>query len=85
MASVTEGSIRNWFHGLKARLTEMGSFEILSDPSRVFNVDETNIRLCPKSTKVIAMKGWKNIYEVSPGPEKSTVTFLGKTTILFEF
>lgn len=70
MASVTKGSIRKWFDGLKARLTVMGSFEVLSDLSYVYNVDETNIRLCSKSTKVVAIKMWKNIYRVCPGIEK---------------
>ena len=50
---------------------------MMEDPSRVFNADETCIRLCPDTGKVLGIKGWKNIYEVAPGPEKSTLTFLG--------
>ena len=51
--------------------------EIFNDPARVYNSDESNIQLCPKTGKVLGIKGHKNIYEVAPGPEKSTLTFLG--------
>ena len=49
----------------------------MGDPSRIFNADETCVQLCPSSGKVIGVTGWKNIYEVAPGPEKSNLTFLG--------
>ena len=47
------------------------------DPSRVFNTDETCVQLCPKTGKVLGVRGWRNIYEVAPGTEKSNLTFLG--------
>ena len=55
----------------------MGVSDIFDDPSRVFNTDETCMQLCPSTGKVIGIRGWKNIYEVAPGPEKSNLTFLG--------
>ena len=58
-------------------MEEMGVADIFDDPSRVYNTDETCIQLCPSTGKVIGITGWKNIYEVAPGPEKSTLTFLG--------
>ena len=76
-ARVTKPTVLNWFNVLKETLEEMGCFDILSDPSRVFNCDETNIQLCPDTGKVVGIKGWRNIYEVGPGPEKSTLTFVG--------
>ena len=51
--------------------------DIMLDPTRIFNTDETCIQLCPKSGKVLGFRGWKNIYEVAAGPEKSNLTFLG--------
>ncbi|KAH9642696.1 hypothetical protein HF086_014393 [Spodoptera exigua] len=47
-----------------------------SDPSRVYNGDETNFILCPKNTKVIAPKGEKNVYEVDHAPSKSCITVM---------
>ena len=76
-ASNTEESIREWFDHLKTNLEEMGALNVLEDPKRVFNTDETCVRLCPRSGRVIGERGWKNVYEVAVGPEKSTLTFLG--------
>ena len=76
-ASITEAAIRDWFEELKSNMNKEGLMEIFSDPSRVYNTDESNIQLCPKSGKVVGVKGWKNIYEISCGAEKSTLTFLG--------
>jgi hypothetical protein len=50
--------------------------DILEDPSRIFNGDETSFSMCPKSGKVLAPKGYKNIYEVKKGNEKETITVL---------
>ena len=72
-AAVTEESIGRLFN----ELNNENLTEIFSDPSRVFNSDETNIQLCPKTGKVIGICGRKNVYDVSSGPEKSSLTFLG--------
>lgn len=32
--------------------------------------------MCPKTGKVIAPKGWKNVYSLQPGSEKETITCL---------
>ena len=76
-ANVTEVAIRQWFASLKEHLTELGALDVLEDPTRIFNCDETNVQLCPSTGKVIGIKGWKNVYELTPGPEKSTLTFVG--------
>ena len=49
----------------------------MQDPKRIFNSDESNIQLAPPTGKVISLTGWKNVYELAPGPEKSNLTFLG--------
>ena len=74
---ITKASIKEWFSNLDKNLTELNHRDVLEDPTRIFNSDETCIQLCPKTGKVIGVKGWKNIYELSPGPEKSNLTFLG--------
>nr|CAI5839558.1 unnamed protein product [Callosobruchus analis] len=50
--------------------------EILNDPSRVFNADESGFQLCPKTKKVLAPRGAKNIYEVDVGQAKASITVL---------
>jgi hypothetical protein len=41
---------------------EKNYFEILQDPTRVFNGDETCFQLCPKEGKVIAPRGTKHVF-----------------------
>lgn len=75
-AIVTEESVRKWFSDLKNYLQEIDAADILEDPSRIFNGDETSFSMSPKSGTVLAPKGWKNLYKVSQGNEKETVTVL---------
>ena len=35
------------------------------------------MQLCPSTGKIVGIAGWKNIYEIAPGREKSNLTFLG--------
>lgn len=75
-ANVTESDIRGWFRQIEAYLKEKTLFDILQDGERVFNGDETNFQLCPKSQKVLAVRGTKNVYEVDQAPAKSTLTVM---------
>lgn len=50
--------------------------EILDDPDRILNGDETGVGLCPKSGKVLAPKGYKNLYVIKKCNEKENITFL---------
>lgn len=49
---------------------------VLSDPRRVFNVDESAFYLHPTKKNVIAEKGTKNVYNVNTGGAKQCVTVL---------
>ena len=86
-AIVTEEALRLWFKGLKDYLESIKCLDILEDPSRIVNGDETAFQLCPKTGKVLCPKKWKNIYEINVGNEKETITVLlfitaaGKTVI----
>eukprot|EP00096_Caligus_rogercresseyi_P002404 TRINITY_DN14524_c0_g1_i1.p1 TRINITY_DN14524_c0_g1~~TRINITY_DN14524_c0_g1_i1.p1 ORF type:complete len:522 (-),score=119.31 TRINITY_DN14524_c0_g1_i1:8-1573(-) len=71
-----EESIRDWFRGVEEQMTEMNAMDIFKDPSRIFSTDELNIELCPKSGKVIGPRDWKNVHDLPPGPDKSTMSFL---------
>ncbi|KAG5872084.1 hypothetical protein JTB14_006430 [Gonioctena quinquepunctata] len=68
--------IRKWFHELKLYLQRAEASDILTDPSRIFNGDETCFAMCPKSGKVLAPKGYKNVHEIERGSEKETITVL---------
>jgi len=54
-ACISEQDIKKWFEGIKQYLKE-GLFHILSDPTRIFNGDETGFSLCPKTKAVLAPK-----------------------------
>jgi hypothetical protein len=75
-ANVSEADIRSWFQQIETYLKEEDLFQILDDPTRVFNSDETNLQLCPKTKKVIAPRGIRNVYEVDRRQTKSTLTVL---------
>lgn len=74
--AIKESSIRKWFIDLHIFLAERNSLDILDDPSRILNADETGVSLSPKSGKVLAPKGYKNIYVVKKGNEKENITVL---------
>ncbi|KAJ8928685.1 hypothetical protein NQ314_018695 [Rhamnusium bicolor] len=51
--------------------------DILKDPSRIYNGDETAFLLNPKqSSKVVALKGFKDVYEIDTAPAKSNLTVM---------
>lgn len=76
-AVITEEYIRKWFHDLKDFLTNQDALDILVDPRRIYNGDETSFMICPKTGKVIAPRGYKNVYQIVKGNEKETITTLG--------
>lgn len=74
--AIKESSIRKWFADLHAFLVERNALDILDDPNRILNADETGVSLFPKSGKVLAPKGYKNVYVVKKGNEKENITVL---------
>ena len=52
-AAVTEEYIKKC---IKNRPDRAKAFDILNDPSRIFDGDETSFSLCPKTEKVLAPK-----------------------------
>ncbi|KAG5858417.1 hypothetical protein JTB14_010103 [Gonioctena quinquepunctata] len=73
---ITEQYIRTWFRDLKEYLETNKINDIMINPARVFNGDESGFSLCPKSGKVLAPKGWKNLYTIKFGQEKDNITTL---------
>lgn len=75
-SKVSEKDIRKWFENIYEYLTTKGYANILTDPTRIFNGDETGFMLCPKNSKVLAPRGCKNVYEIEQGPSKATITVM---------
>lgn len=75
-ARVTEESIRLWFRELEIFLAQEGHLDILTEPERIFNADESGFSLCPKTGKVLGPKGYRNLYQIKTGNEKDNLTVL---------
>lgn len=75
-SAVSENDIRNWFTNIENYLKEKNYFDILNDPTRVYNGDETCFLLCPKEDKVVAPRGSKNVYQVDQGLAKANLTVM---------
>lgn len=75
-ASVTEENIRLWFADVTMYLEKENASDILNDPSRIYNMDETAVQLCPKNGKLLGLKKEKSMYVISPGQEKENYSSL---------
>jgi len=75
-ATVTESQLRSWFAEVEDHLLREGLFEILQDPTRVFNADESAFFLNPKSSHVVVGRGEKNVYSIVNTDEKECLTVL---------
>lgn len=56
--------------------TDQNWQDCLSDPNKIFNMDETSFCVNPKLGKVLAKRGAKNIYTMSMNNEKDCYTVL---------
>nr|XP_029727479.1 uncharacterized protein LOC115265664 [Aedes albopictus] len=75
-AKVSEKNIREWFHTVKQYLIDHGLIDILLDPSRVYNGDESGFSLNPTSKSVIATAGARNVPIVETGNSKKNITVM---------
>ncbi|VVC90409.1 unnamed protein product [Leptidea sinapis] len=57
--AVNEEAIREWFGKVGDKLKEKCWADLILDPNRVFNCDETAFMLAPKTPKVLAKKETK--------------------------
>ncbi|XP_037034396.1 tigger transposable element-derived protein 6-like [Bradysia coprophila] len=72
-ASVTEEGLRSWFEEVRQYLANTGNVDILNDPKRIFNMDESGFFLNPKPGKVIRSFHVRFIYTRD---EKEMITVL---------
>ncbi|KAG5868270.1 hypothetical protein JTB14_032985 [Gonioctena quinquepunctata] len=58
--NISESDIRKGFKNIEIYLKEKKYFDILEDPTRVYNGDETCFMLCPKEDKIILVSLYPN-------------------------
>ena len=58
---VSEENIRKWFDEVQEYVRENNLEEVMDDPSRIFNGDETGFQICPSTGHVLAENGAKNV------------------------
>lgn len=59
-AKVTEERIRGWGTGLRDYLKEVDALDILDDPSRIYNADESGFRTNPETGLVLGPVNYEN-------------------------
>lgn len=69
-ANLTMQDLKGWFERVFNALEESENEEILQDPSRIENADESFFLLYPTSEKIVIEKGVKNAYEISANDKK---------------
>jgi len=72
--NVSEENIKKWFNEIHAYLSDEKLVNILNNPERIFNGDETGFSLFPKTKSVLGPRGAKDIYEIAKGNEKENIT-----------
>lgn len=75
-SKVTEKDIRNWFQNVFSYLVDNNLTDVLLDPARVLNGDETGFSLNPVPKQVIAAKGKKDISFVESTNSKQNITVM---------
>lgn len=73
---VTEKSLRKLHSDLKEFLITEHTEDILDDPDRIINADESGFNICPSSCLVLGPKGMANLYVIQD-KEKESINVLG--------
>ena len=73
---VSEENIRKWFDEVQEYIRENNLEEVMDDPSRIFNGDETGFQICPSTCRVLAEKGARNVYSIDEGSFKEHITVI---------
>lgn len=75
-AVISPEKVTRWFVDLQSYLeTEVKDPDLMKDPSRIYNADESGFSLCPKGGKVLGSKGTSVVYNFS-GSDKSQLTVM---------
>ncbi|XP_063864311.1 uncharacterized protein LOC135102737 isoform X3 [Scylla paramamosain] len=84
-AIVTKDALGEWFQQMKHYLDTIDP-TLLTSPDRIFNADESgfNIRVCPKTKRIISMTGAKHVYSVTSGTRQQ-VTMLACSSAMGQY
>ncbi|XP_062545718.1 uncharacterized protein LOC134212139 [Armigeres subalbatus] len=74
--TVTETKIRAWFGHIQSYFDKNQLHHVAADPSRVFNMDESAIRLVPTREQVLAKTGEKYVHTKCANSDKEAYTTL---------
>ncbi|XP_071083865.1 uncharacterized protein [Haliotis cracherodii] len=72
---VSQQKIADWFDTFTTYIADKTDSDILHDPSRLYNADESGFPMCPKSGRVLAERGSQTVYNFSAS-DKSQITVL---------
>lgn len=75
-ARVSEENIRAWFKDVQSYLERENLSDLLNDPTRIFNADETGFLLSPEADHVLVRKNSKMVYTRINNDEKECITAL---------
>lgn len=75
-SKVSPKDIKNWFQDVYNYLEENNLLDVLNDPSRILNGDESGFCLNPIPKKVIAEKGKKDVSFVETTSSKENITVM---------
>lgn len=75
-SAITENSIRHWSKGVLDYCTEHNLLEVLQNPNRIFNMDESAFLMNPTQKKVLARRGARTVYNSIGNNEKQCLTVL---------
>jgi hypothetical protein len=75
--AIKKEDIECWFRKVLNNLAANNHLDILADPDRVLNGDETFVPLHPEpQTGALAIRGSRNVYEIEHAPSKQNVTLM---------
>ncbi|XP_065680543.1 uncharacterized protein LOC101240224 [Hydra vulgaris] len=72
--NVSQAVIQQWFADIRSYLSEHDLLEILQEPQRNYNIDESGFQFLPKVSKVLAAMGSKNVPYATSSKEKERIT-----------
>lgn len=79
---LTKSDILSWFDKVfnlisgRDKIGDQDFSEVLKDPNRCYNAEESFFLLNPSMGKVVVLKGTKNVFEVKSGSEKEGITVM---------
>jgi len=75
-AVIRAENVEKWFREFEQYVeTSTGDLDILKDPSRMYNADESGFSLCPKTGSVLGLRGVKSVYNLVAS-DKTQITVL---------